>query len=242
MKKIFTTLISILLLPFTILIFLLPVLVYFLPLMNIDFINIVGSLIITLWALVFLSSIVFLSSYCGFLCPITKVFNFIAYSTKNNNILTHRFPKIVGTIVQILWLSGIFYVFIRFLGNVFEFLPKEPVFSNVRLQVLISFYLLSAILLKTEMGRDELGHYMCPITTFIKAGIVLNKILKLPGFRIVPYPNLCRSCSSCNKVCSYQNNVMAMVQSNEINYKVCSNCGKCINSCKYSAIRREWTT
>ena len=241
MRKIFLLSINIILLPFTILNFFMPILVYFMPFMDINLVSVAAGILIILWVGFFLFSIIFLSSYCGFLCPITKIFEFITYITKNNNILQHRFPRIVGTIIPIVWLTGVLYVFVRWIGNKFGFLPIVPEFSHIGLWGLLSLYAIAAILIKTKIGRDELGHYLCPLSPFIKAGIELNKFFKLPGFRVVPYSDLCISCRQCNKVCSYQNNVMTMIQANEINYKVCSNCGKCINVCRQNAIRRKWT-
>jgi ferredoxin len=241
MKKRILSLISIILFPVTVLFFLFPVFVYVLPFINADLIIIAVRIMLALWAAVFLSSITFLSSYCGFLCPITKLFTLIADKQKSNDILKHRFPKAVGVATQALWIAGTFYVYLRFLGNLFGFLYMERIYSHIEIVALLSFYGIAAILLNTGIGRDELGHYLCPLSPLIKLGIKINQLFKLPGFRIVPDSSLCKSCGQCNRICTYQNDVMAMVKLNEINYKLCSNCGKCVSACKNKAIRRKWT-
>lgn len=241
MKKMVLSLISIILFPLTVLFFLFPVFVYFLPFINTCLVIIAVRIMLVLWAAVFLSSITFLSSYCGFLCPITKLFTLIADKQKNNDILKHRFPKAVGVVTQVLWIAGMFYVYLRFSGNSFGFIYKEGIYSYIEIVILFSFYGIAAILLNTGIGKDELGHYLCQLSPFMKLGIKINQLFKLPGFRIVADSSLCKSCGQCNRICTYQNDVMAMVKVNEINYKVCSNCGKCISVCKNKAIIRKWT-
>ncbi len=241
MRKTILSWISLILFPLTILFFLFPVFVYFIPFISARIVIAIARILIALWIVIFLFSIIFLSSYCGFLCPITKLFTLIAMKSKNNDILKHRFPRAVGVVTQALWFVSAFYVFLRFLGNLFGLFFREEIFSRVEIIILFSFYCIAAILLNIRMGKDELGHYLCPLSPFIKFGIKINRLLKIPGFRIVPNSNLCKSCGQCNMVCTYQNNVMAMVKVNEINYKVCSNCGECISVCKNKAIRRKWT-
>ncbi len=241
MKKILLSIISIMLLPLTIIFFLMPLFVFFVSFINLNFVITMIRILIILWITIFLFSIIVLSSYCGILCPMTKIFTLIARITKNNDILKHRFPKMVGVITQIMWLAGTFYVFLRLSGNVFGFLPRERIFSQVELLILFCFYGFASLLLNTRIGKDELGHYLCPISPFIKLGIELNRFFKIPGFRITPDSSLCKNCGQCNRICTYQIDVIEMVKENKINYKLCSNCGKCVSVCISNAIKREWT-
>lgn len=233
--------ISIILFPFTILFFLFPVFVYFVPLLQIRFVISLTRILLVIWIVIFLFSLTFLSSYCGFLCPITKLFTLLARKLKNSNILKHQFPKVVGFVTRALWLASAFYVYLRVIGNQFGFLSEERIFSRVEIIILISFYCFAAILLNTNIGKDELGHYLCPLSPFIKLGISINQLFKIPGYRIVPDSSHCVSCGQCNKICTYGNNVMDMIKRSEIDYKRCSNCGECISVCKNKAIKRKWT-
>jgi ferredoxin len=157
----------------------------------------------------------------------------------NKSFLTHRFPKVVGIVTQILWLSSMIYAIIRFSYG--HYLDSKDIYSYPEILILFCLYGISSFLLRTPFGKDELGHYLCPFTTFIKLGIKINIILKIPGYRIIVHKDKCKSCKKCNSICSYQNDVVKMVQQEVINYSVCSNCGKCIKACKFNALERQWT-
>jgi polyferredoxin len=230
---------NVILIPVTLLIFTLPVLVYILPLINSNLLRII-YILIAVWIGIFLSSVLLLSSYCGFLCPVTKIFELAAFIKKDRSILSHRFPVLMGTIVKIVWFAGVAYTYLRFFGNVIGFLPEEEAFSQIGLLILFGLYTIALILVNTRLGRDELGHYLCPISPFLKAGIALNKSFQLPGYRLVTDTEKCKLCGLCNRTCTYQNNVMEMVQANKMNYNICSNCGKCMKACKTKAITRKW--
>lgn len=232
---------SILLFPLTVIMFLAPVLVFALPLFETHLLLMLTRIIIVLWLGVFITSAFFLSAYCGYFCPITKLFNLLARLLNDRNILSHRFPKVVGRVTRVLWVMSLVYVLVRFIGHHFGLLPKSDIYGHGEIIALFSLYTMASFISGTKVGRDQLGHYLCPLTTFIKVGIKINAVLNVIGFRIVVRPDRCIGCNACNRICSYLNDVRSMVESGSINYNVCSNCGKCISVCKHRAIKRDWS-
>jgi|GEM_PF-6569147 len=242
MKRIVSTGIAVILFPVTAILFLAPILVYFLPLFNTGPVLMIVRISLVLWAVIGITSVFYLSAYCGYLCPVTKLFVLMAAVTGDRSILSHRFPQLVGTIVRVLWSAAPLYVWTRALGNWFHLLPQAGIYARWEVILFYSLYAAAVVIAGTRFGRDELGHYMCPIAPFLKTGIKLNAMSRLPGYRLLMYPERCGGCRSCNRVCSYQNDVRAMVAAGAADYRICSNCGKCLEACGRGAIERKWVS
>lgn len=211
--------------------------VYFLPLFDPDHVTVVTTGASIWWGMVFFISLFLGRMYCSHICPMTGFFSFISAITKNREILSSDYPKIVGYIFTTIWLTAPGYVVLRLLGNIYGFLPASPLYSELSVIVFYSLYMGSAIFSHT-IARSAVEHYICPFSPYAVAGIKLSKLLHLPAVRFKVIKENCVNCKVCisKRYCLMNMDIRQNIKNDTMDFMECLNCGACAEVCKHKTV------
>lgn len=185
------------------------------------FIFLMSSGKISIWMAIFLittaSSFVFGRFYCGWICPINTVINFISKIKNKFQIKNFKLPGFIKRpIFRYLILAGFFIAF----GVVMATGKKLPVLPT----------LFAIAIFLTIFFPESLWHrYLCPY------GAILHFTGKMVKRSYKINDSLCISCGICNKVCPSE---AAEIKNGKhfLNPSECLICGKCAESCPKKAI------
>lgn len=213
------------------------IIVYFLPFINIGIVTGFTTAASFWWLTVIVISFFLGRVYCSHICPMSGVFSFISYVTKNREVLSAEYPRFVGYFFTTLWLTSSVYVLIRFVGNIAGFLPFEAVYSQPSVVLFYSLYAGSAILART-VAKSTIEHYICPISPYMITGIKLSTALNVPAFHFEVQKDNCKSCKVCisQNHCLMNNDVKDKINNCKMNFEECLNCGACVEMCKFKTV------
>lgn len=232
-SQIMLAILRVFLLPLVIFIILAPFIIYILPLLPDIFVKAFTTIACIYLVLIFVAGVFFGRAYCYYICPITGLLLFIIRLIKNEEILRLKYPK---------WLNRFFIAvwFISFAYLVFQFVFPYNIGADIyHLPSVIILYglLLIACILSLFFIRNDDNHPMCPLISFLITGTETAHKIGLPRLRLKAFPERCKTCNTCNKVCIASLNVSDLVKENFLgNTQNCFNCGRCSRVCKFGAI------
>jgi polyferredoxin len=202
-----------------------------------------ASGIVTGSALVFL--VVFLLSliagrvWCGWVCPFGALQDQVrdVQEKRVTNPWIDRFRY--G--LFLLWILLIFGLFLQSGGIT----SIEPDFSTTNglsiagpIQLVVYTVIIFGIaIIALIVGRRGMCHLLCPISVLMIVGRTIRNLLGLPALQLSADARDCISCARCTKVCPQSLDVLAMVQSGQMERVECILCGGCIDVCPNDVIR-----
>lgn len=221
-----------------IIIMLSPLLVIFIPVFGSAAVYFIDTALL-LWGSAALLSVLFGRAYCSHVCPITGVFSFVSYLSKNRGMLSFEYPKLMGRIILFLWFAAPAYVIFRNIGNFTGILPQEDLYTQLPVILYFVLFAVSGILALTY-GKTSVRHYTCPFASFMIAGNRLGRKLGAPSLRFGYDKNFCKKCGVCAKKCLVNRDIPKMIHSDRLNFEECVQCASCAEVCKFSAITYGW--
>ncbi|WP_167958804.1 4Fe-4S binding protein [Anaerosporobacter faecicola] len=194
---------------------------------------------VSMWCMIFLSSLFFQKAHCSHSCAVSGVFEIISNLKKDKDIMNTKYPKVLKYIVTSLWFLGAGYVFVNALGRHFTWFDAPAIFSD---PFVVLYYMLIFIsgVLCTSIGKSKVDHFICPLSPWIITGSKLGKKMRLPSLTIVTDSSKCVKCRRCSKACIINQDVCQKVVNDHFDQQECMNCFECVNACKTGALKRNW--
>lgn len=176
--------------------------------------------------------------FCGWVCP-GAGFGEIAGCVNQKSPKLGKL-KLIKYVIWTIWLSTIIVFYIRSGGikKVDPLMFTEGGISISNPKMFITYYFVVFLLfaLPVFFGRRAVCHYVCWMAPFMNIGLLLRKVLHLPGLYLKTEKSKCINCKLCSKKCVMGLDVNKMVQSEKIDAGECCLCGECIDSCPKKAI------
>lgn len=219
-----------------------PVLIYFVPLIPLQIIQLYCSLIVGLAIFLVLYSFSWGRRYCGHLCPVTGFFTLLQLFEKDKTDISSdpwEFPEWYGNLMFALWVLAFAYLVIRNAGNSLGFMDYAEGFSNWPIISFYSLFLLSSILSRTFAKTDQ-AHYNCPIGPLMITSIRLSHRWKWKSLRFHIDKSSCTSCGICRINCISNRDLLAEMKLNAYLWETCVHCGSCLDNCPSGAIKQQW--
>jgi len=171
--------------------------------------------------------------WCGWLCHLGALQEFIFLSPKIKILTTNKAQKILKVIqisVFVLWITQLIIT----KTNIFcEYDPFKVAFNLISATatgyLLLVLLLISSVLIYRPFCRS-----ICPV------GLILGLTTYLPGARKLDKNSACINCKSCDKECKQR----AMIHENKVTTlrtEDCIMCGECISECKIKALNVTWS-
>lgn len=195
------------------------------------------------WGLYLLSGIVFGRAACGWFCPFSAL-----------QMLWDRVaPK---PLKQVRYLRGLKYVL--WAGWVAAFAavqasaggPKrlDPLYMTPNLVSIdsvgnnVTYVMLVLVVLVPVLigGKRAFCHYLCPFAGWMVAGVGLRHFTRTPTLHLEADAGSCNGCGRCDTECPMSLPVSKMAEKGDMHSVDCILCGRCVDSCKRSAIRYAW--
>jgi ferredoxin-type protein NapH len=199
-----------------------------------------GSLVV--FALLFVSSLVFGRLWCAWVCPGAglqeasfMVNNAPARGGKVNWIKWGIWIPWIATIAAMAILAGGYH-------SVNLLYSTESGISIDAPDILpryITYYLVMGLVLVLAFtsGRRAFCHYACWMAPFMILGRKLRNVLRSPALHLRADKTLCARCESCTKTCPMSLDVAHMVQTGQMEHSECILCATCIDGCPKGVIR-----
>jgi ferredoxin-type protein NapH len=226
-----TSLISFMLFPLT--------LNFFSPYVSIDgaMLGVVSGSFL-LFALLFLSGIIFGRAWCSYGCPWAAPSE---YLMKINPKPVHRKRlSVIRYTIFGLWFAFLVFGFVM-AGGIRGIDPwhltdrfvsvDEPIKYITYYMVVLTLFLTTVL-----VGRRGACHSICWMSPFMMAGMLIGEKLRIPRFKVQAKPELCIACKKCTNACPMSINVMEDLKQGSIQTKDCILCGECVATCPKSVL------
>jgi ferredoxin-type protein NapH len=195
---------------------------------------IAGSILVFLF--LFVSSIFLGRIFCGWICPGGAIQHFVE-PINPKPIISKKVRLIKYFLIWLPWLSGLISLFLFRPGNYtidFFFLTHNGVSLAGDSSHFIVFYfvVLLFVLLPVLYGKSTACHSICWMAPFQVIGSFLGRVIGLPQLHVKAKPELCISCSLCNRSCP----MSISVQKETLDHGCIKNldcilCGQCVDIC-----------
>jgi len=217
---------------------------YFSPaLMTMGTLERVASASLIVWAVIFLTSLVFGRAFCGYGCP----FHGLQLAWEKVADKPLRPVKHLRALKYVLWGAwvGAVVVLAVLRGGWLrvDLLYMTPLGVSVdSAQSLITYFMLVGItLVPMALGRRGFCHYVCPFGVFGIVGTKIKQALHLPSLQLRANPAACSSCKACDRVCPMSLPVSTLVTGGDMRHTECILCGSCVDRCANGAVAYSWT-
>ena len=199
-----------------------------------------GGLVV--FALLFLSSLVFARLWCGWLCPaggLQEACNLALrrplWTTKLDWLKYLAFLGIFGSIALAFWSAG-------GLKTVNLFYGTENGISILAAGGIAMFLgpVLFTLIFTLIFGKRGFCHTFCPIAVMLMIGQKIRNFFGWPALRLSADRAYCIGCNACSKECPMSLDVHAMVKEGKMENTECITCVSCVDICPQGAIRYTW--
>lgn len=190
-----------------------------------------------------ISAIFFGRLFCGWVCPAggLQEIAILANSKRNKG----KWRKWIKYMIWAPWVGIIVALGIKAGGiKQMDFLYQtwngisvsEPGGYIIYYAVLIIILVLALI-----GGRRSFCHSVCWMAPFMQLGILLRRVLHIPGLKLIAESENCISCKQCTNKCVMSLEVMEMVKKGKIDSLDCVLCGECVDTCPKKVIQYRFT-
>lgn len=193
-----------------------------------------GSL--TLFGLLFLSSLFLGRAFCGWVCMGGCLQDLCM---KINN---RRRPRghWIKFLIWVPWFSLLVFFAVRaggFRRPDFGFMAKDSLAVSDPQHFYIYFTVTGLIIgVAIASGRHAFCHYACWMAPFMMTGRKIRNALNWPALGLKARPEKCISCGTCTSNCPMSIEVQKKVKRNDLEDADCVLCGQCIDNCKQRVI------
>lgn len=198
---------------------------------------IAGSVL--LFALQFLSGIVFGRLWCGWLCPASGLSELGA--TVNNKNVPVKVLRIIRYSIFAIWFGILITGFIvagGIQGVDPLHLTDKIVSVDEPMKFIIYYSVLTTLFILTiTIGKRGACHTICWMAPFMAAGYQVGRKLHVPQLRIQGDYELCIRCGQCNRKCPMSIDVREQVKSGGVVVSDCILCCECVDTCPKKAIK-----
>lgn len=195
-----------------------------------------GSLVV--FAIQFLSALIFARAFCGWICPGAGLQECCAVVTdkkaKGGRLNWIKYfiwvPWIAGIIAGFVSAGGMLQMDVLF--HTYKGISVgEPILYSI-------YYFIIALIVIPALiaGKRGFCHYICWMAPFMVIGTRIRNIFKWPSLHLIVDTNKCVNCKACNKKCQMSLDVNAMVQSGSMKDSECILCGECVDVCPKKVI------
>ena len=198
-----------------------------------------GSLI--MFALMFLSSLLFGRAFCGWVCSAAGCQEAI-FLARDKKVTK---GNILKWIIWLPWLITVVVVAIRAGGyRSIDFFYQTT--YGVSVADLESFIVYNAVLLvlivlpSFVFGKRSFCHHLCWMAPFMILGRKIRNYFRWPALQLKAAPELCKHCHLCTKSCPMSLPVKKMATQGNLESSECILCGACADACRQKVISYDW--
>lgn len=188
-----------------------------------------GSFIV--FVILFLSSLFWGRSFCGWLCPAGGVQD-SCMIVQNKKV---RGGNWIKYLIWALWIIVIVFFAVSAGGyrNVDPlYLVSSPIYLEIYFAVLGTIVLMSF-----AVGKRSMCHHICWMAPFMIIGNRIARFFKWPSLHLTVENTGCKQCNVCDTKCPMSINVSALVKKGAMFHDECILCGSCVDSCPNGVIR-----
>lgn len=185
-----------------------------------------------LFGITFVLAIIFRRSFCGLICPLGAIQEFIAKLGqkifKKKFVVPYKIDRVLRYLKYLVLIITVFYAW-KTAG--LWMAPYDPWSAYAHLseglgsvwsESAIGLILLAVTLVGSLLYDRFFCKYLCPM------GALYGIIGKISPFKVVRNDNVCVDCGKCSKVCPMNINVHQM---KEVKSAECINCQTCVLNC-----------
>lgn len=201
-----------------------------------------GSLVV--FALLFLSALLFGRAWCGWVCPAGGLGE-LCFAVNDRRVR----PEKIGWIKWAIWFPWMAVIVLTAVSaggfSRVDFLldtqggisvagaPDRPIiFAYLVYYVVIGLFAGLAV----AAGRRAGCHTLCWMAPFMIIGRKLRSLAGWPALRLAASPERCADCKTCTNNCPMSLDVARMVQSGQMENSGCILCGSCVDNCARRAV------
>jgi ferredoxin-type protein NapH len=202
----------------------------------------VASASLLVWAVIFLSSLVFGRAFCGYICPFHGLQ--LAWERVADKPLRRvRYLRALKYVLWGAWVGAVVTIAVIRGGWVrVDLLYMTPIGVSVdSAQSLVTYFMLVGITLAPmALGKRGFCHYICPFGVFGIVGTKIKGALRLPSLGLRAEPAACKACKACDRACPMSLPVSALVAKGDMRHTECILCGSCVDRCRDAAVSYSW--
>jgi len=199
-----------------------------------------GSMI--LFAIQFLSSLLFGRAFCSWVCPGAGIQQCCVVVTKKK--ARNGKARFVKYIIFVPWLAAI--VILLFRAGGIKIIDPLFMTNNGMPMLGIEGYIiyfgiiLLFVILSLVLGTRTFCHTFCWMAPFMVIGTKIKDKLGYPSLRLQARSETCTGCKQCTKICPMGLDVEQMVKTESLKNSECILCGECADICRFKAIKLGW--
>lgn len=198
-----------------------------------------GSFI--LFALMFLSALLFGRGFCGWLCPAAGCQEAL-FAARDQKV---RKGNLIKWLIWLPWIGAIVSFAIRAGGyrEVDFFYQTTYGLSIGNVQSLMIYFLVLLLLIVLPgllIGKRSFCHHMCWMAPFMILGRSLRNRIGLSSLQLQSEAEKCSGCGRCVEQCPMSLPVTTMVRDQSLETRECILCGSCVDVCRDRAIGFDW--
>ena len=190
-----------------------------------------------------ISAVFFGRLFCGWICPAAGLQEIATLANNKRN--KGKWRKWIKYVIWAPWVGMMVALGMKAGGiNKVDFLYQTwHGISVSEPEAYIIYYAVLIVILVVALigGRRSFCHSVCWMAPFMQLGMLLRKVLKLPGLKLTAEKENCISCKQCSNKCVMSLDVMALVKKGKIESLDCSLCGECVDACPKHVIRYRFT-
>jgi NAD-dependent dihydropyrimidine dehydrogenase PreA subunit len=182
-----------------------------------------------LWIAVLLpASYLFGRVWCGWLCPMGGIQEFLFHSPKLNILTSEKSQKTLRIVRYVVFIVWVLQLLVTQTNLYCSYDPFKTLFNLVFTGPL-SVVLLLILLITSVLIYRPFCRMVCPV------GVLLGWVSKIPGARNITVKSDCINCKVCNKKCSMH----AIVNKDKavVDTETCIYCGECKANCNKDSIK-----
>ncbi|MGA3061296.1 MAG: 4Fe-4S binding protein [Candidatus Bathyarchaeia archaeon] len=187
----------------------------------------------------FVVSLFFGRSWCGWVCPAGATQELC--SRVNNNFFNGKKRNLIKYLIWAPWLAIVAILFIQS-GGVKSIDPLYETWNGLSVQNLTSAIMFAMIVGAIAVfallaGKRAACHTICWMAPFMIIGRSILNHINSPALQIVADKSKCINCKACSRNCAMSLEVNAMVQKQSMENSECILCGTCVDGCPRGAIK-----
>ena len=190
-----------------------------------------------------ISAIFFGRLFCGWVCPAAGLQEFATLANNKKN--KGKWRKWIKYLIWVPWVGTIVALSIQVGGikQVDFFYQTWNGISVSEPEGYIIYYAVLIVILLVALigGRRSFCHSICWMAPFMQLGILLRRVLHIPGLQLTADSENCISCKQCTSNCVMSLEVMERVKTGKIDSLDCSLCGECVDTCPKNVIQYSFT-